>query len=225
MAERRGAARRGGGTLAVLAKAPIPGFAKTRLIPRLGPEGAAELHAILLKRTLRTAMASGFASVELWCAPSREAPFFEALRAGSLELRDQPEGDLGARMLAAFESQLAGGGPAVLVGTDCPQISSEHLWSARAALARGADAVVLPAADGGYAAIGLARVDRRLFAGMPWGSSGVMAETRERLRQLGWAAHELAPVRDVDLPEDVDWLLASGLLDGAEREAIARHLR
>ena len=127
-------------------------------------------------------------------------------------------------MLAAFEAHLAEGGPVVLIGTDSPSITPAHLGSARAALAGGADAVLLPAEDGGYAAIGLARVDRRLFSGLPWGTSGVLADTLEGLRQLGWAVHRLPPVRDVDLPEDVDWLLASELLTEAERARLAPYL-
>jgi len=112
----------------------------------------------------------------------------------------------------------------VIVGTDCPELATEHLDSARVALADGADAVILPAADGGYAAIGLARVDPSLFAGVRWGSPDVLATTRVRIRRLRWRASELSPVRDVDLPGDVDWLLASGLLTDAERARLARYL-
>lgn len=211
-------------TLAILAKAPIPGFAKTRLVPRLGPAGAAELHAVLLERTLRLASSAGFGSVTVWCAPDRHALAFASARAAGHELRDQPPGDLGARMLAASRLHVAAGGPVVLIGTDCPQLAVEHLDQARAALAGGADAVLLPAEDGGYAAIGLRRVDASLFEGVPWGTAGVLKATRERLRRLGWTAHELAPVRDVDVPDDLHWLLASGLLAAEERARIARHL-
>jgi rSAM/selenodomain-associated transferase 1 len=224
MAERR-ARGEGGGALAVLAKAPIPGYAKVRLVPLLGPQGAAELHAVLLERTLRIAGSAGFDPVAVWCAPDRRHPSFEALRAGPpLELRDQPQGDLGARMLAAFELHLGAGQPVVLIGTDCPELGPDHLRAARAALASGADVALLPAADGGYAAIGLARVDRTLFDGVRWGSSEVLEETRRRIRRLGWTAHELSPLRDVDRPEDVEWLLASGLLGEDERRRIERHL-
>jgi rSAM/selenodomain-associated transferase 1 len=213
-----------GATLAILAKAPIPGFAKTRLVPSLGREGAAALHAILLERTLRVAASAGFDSVALWCAHDRGA--FEGIGAAAgLELRDQPAGDLGARMLAAFEVHLAAGAPVVLVGTDCPGLSAAHVADARAALVAGADAVFVPAEDGGYALIGLARVHRSLFEGVPWGAATVLAETRVRLRALGWSARELAPLRDVDRAADVEWLLASGLLTAAERARLAPHLR
>jgi uncharacterized protein len=223
MVDRR--TQRNRGTLVVMAKAPIPGFAKTRLIPRLGTDGAAELHAILLDRTLRVAACSGFDDVAVWCAPDRRSPFFASLRATtSLDLRDQPEGDLGTRMLAAFEAHLAANGPVVMVGTDCPALAPDHLDSAAVALAGGADAVFLPAEDGGYAAIGLDRVDPSLFDGVKWGSAEVMATTRERIRRLGWKAHELPRLRDVDVPEDLDWLLESGLLDAAERARVAAYL-
>ena len=213
-------------SLAILAKAPVPGFAKTRLIPRLGAEGAAALHAILLERTLRAAVDSRLAPVTLWCAPGREAPFFSALDpAGRVSLRDQPSGDLGERMAAAFEEHLAGGGPALLIGTDAPELSAQVLRRAAAALAGGVDALLVPARDGGYAAIGLARLDRTLFSGMPWGGPDVAAITRARVRNLGWILQELGPVRDVDLPGDVDWLLGSGLLAEEERTTVVRHLR
>jgi rSAM/selenodomain-associated transferase 1 len=226
-------ARRGGATLAVMAKAPIPGFAKTRLVPRLGEDGAAALHALLVERTLATAATSGFDAVTLWCAPDATAPFFERLREQALRrgaavlLRDQAEGDLGARIAAAFEAQLATGA-VVVVGTDAPALSAAHLGAARAALAGGADAVLVPAEDGGYAAIGLARHDRALDAllgDVPWGTGEVLAATRARLARLGWSWRELAPVRDVDLPEDVDWLFGSALLTGGERERMAPYIR
>jgi hypothetical protein len=215
-----------GASLAILAKAPVPGYAKTRLVPRLGAEGSAELHALLVERTLRTALASGLAPVVLWCAPDRRAPFFAAVAARhGVELRDQPEGDLGRRILAALEAHLAGGTPALVAGTDCPGLAPGHLGRMRAALAAGADAVLLPAEDGGYAALGLARLAPSLFEDVPWGTRGVLAATRARLGALGWRARELPPLRDVDVPADLDWLLASGLLDAEERARIARHVR
>lgn len=211
------------GTLAVLARAPVPGFAKTRLIPRLGAEGAAALHALLVERTLRTAAQAGFAELALWCAPSGHHPFFRACAAlGPFRLAAQPAGGLGARMHAAFAAALAPGAPVVLVGTDAPALSVPLLREAGAALRAGADAVVVPAEDGGYALLGLARLDRALFDGVPWGTGEVLEATRARLAHLGFTCRELAPVRDVDRPEDVDWLLGSGLLDAEERARVLR---
>jgi len=208
-------------TLAILAKAPVPGYAKTRLAPRLGAEGAAALQAVLLDRTVRAAEAAGFARVVVWCAPDARAPELAALRGrAGLVLRDQPGGGLGERLLAAFEADLPDG-PVVAIGTDAPALGAGHLARAAAALAEGAPAVLTPAEDGGYALLGLARVDPSLFQGVPWSTAEVLAATRARLAALGWAPRELPAVRDVDLPADLDWLLESGLLDGEERARLS----
>ena len=211
--------------IAILAKAPIPGYAKTRLVPRLGPEGAAALQALLLERTLRTAGAAGFPEVSLWCAPTCGEPAFDRCRIpASVPRRDQPSGDLGKRMCFAFETLLTRTTPVLLVGTDCPSLTPAHLREASAALHAGADGVLLPTLDGGYALIGLRRVEQRLFRDMPWGTSRVLPETRARACQLGWALEELPVARDIDLPADLDWLLASGLLSGEDRACLQRHL-
>lgn len=213
--------------MGIFAKAPIPGYAKTRLIPRLGPEGAAALQALLLKRTIRTVSRPGSSfDVTLWCAPGSDEPSLGACRiAAPVALRDQPGGDLGQRMCFAFETLMAEGGPVLLVGTDCPSLTHEHLRASRSALDDGHDAVCLPALDGGYALIGLRRLDRELFSDVPWGTSEVMTETRSRLRQLGWSWRELPAVRDIDVPDDLDWLLAGDLLDAEERAVLLRHSR
>ena len=103
---------------------------------------------------------------------------------------------------------------ALLIGSDCPALTARHLRQADRALRDGADAVFVPCEDGGYALIGLKRVDARLFDGIAWGGETVMAETRSRLRGLGWRWRELETLWDVDRPEDYQRLLASGLLDG-----------
>jgi uncharacterized protein len=74
--------------------------------------------------------------------------------------------------------------------------------------------VFVPAEDGGYALIGLSRNDARVFEGINWGGTEVMAQTRERLRGLGWRWHELDTLWDVDRPADYQRLLQSGLLRG-----------
>src|SRR3954452_17777666 len=124
--------------VAVFAKAPVARFAKTRLIPLLGAEGAAELQAQLIRRAVATARAADVGPVTLWCAPDCSHPLFRDFR---VALRPQPEGDLGACMLAAFE---AAGGPLVLIGSDCPVLEAQDLRDAAAALAE-ADVVIAPA--------------------------------------------------------------------------------
>lgn len=200
-------------SIAVFARAPIPGQTKTRLIPRLGAEGAARLQESLLRRTLATTTAAGLGPVSLWCTPSSAHPLFRAVRKEwALPLFDQEGLDLGERMLHAFE-RLCPRGPALLVGTDCPALTGTTLARAALALHEGNDAVLVPAEDGGYVLIGLRRAETRVFYGISWGSDQVMAETRRRLSRLGWRWAEPDTSWDVDRPEDLDRLEASGLLD------------
>lgn len=198
----------------VFARAPQPGAVKTRLIPLLGAEGAAALHAKLVKRTLETVRAASFARIELHCAPDIEDPLF-GFCAGhyGVFLKTQAGDDLGARMLGAFTQALAECDRVLLVGSDCPALTSRHLRQAERAVRDGADAVLAPCEDGGYALIGLRRVDARLFDGIAWGGPTVMAETRARLTRLNWRWHELDTLWDVDRPEDVARLRDAGLLD------------
>lgn len=198
----------------IFTKAPRPGAVKTRLIPLLGAEGAAALHAKLVKRTLETVRAASLKRVELHCAPDIEDPFF-GFCAGhyGVFLKTQTGDDLGARMLGAFTQALAVYDRVLLVGSDCPALTSRHLRQAERALRDGTDAVLAPCEDGGYALIGLSRVDAQLFDGIAWGSDNVMAETRARLTRLNWRWHELDTLWDVDRPEDVARLRDAGLLE------------
>ena len=198
----------------VFAKAPQPGAVKTRLIPRLGAEGAAALHARLVKHTLDTVRAASLKPVELHCAPDTEDAFFRFCEGHyHVALRPQVDADLGARMLSAFVKALAAHACVLLVGTDCPALTARHLRQAEKALRDGDDAVFVPCEDGGYALIGLRRADAKLFDGIAWGSDRVMADTRTRLGQLGWTWRELETLWDIDRPEDYSRLMSSGLLD------------
>lgn len=197
----------------VFARAPQPGLAKTRLIPLLGREGAAALHARLVEHTLATAKRAELTALELHGTPAGD-DFLGAcaLRHGAA-LKVQVEGDLGARMCAALAAALEHYDGALLIGSDCPALEPEHLRGAARALAQGDDAVFAPTDDGGYALIGLSRCDQRLFEGVPWSTDGVMAETRSRLRGLGWRWHELDTLWDVDHPADYARLVKNGLLE------------
>ena len=187
----------------VFAKAPLAGGVKTRLIPTLGAEGAAALQRQLTHRTLVTATDAGLGPVELHAAPSVDDPFLQhcAQRFGVALLPQQGNG-LGERMRNAFDEALARHGRVIIVGTDCPVLTVQHLCDAQAALANGNDAVLIPAEDGGYALLGLTRCDNRLFEGIAWGGDTVLAATRERLRALHWRWHELETLWDIDRPED-----------------------
>ena len=169
----------------VFAREARPGRVKTRLIPLLGAQGAARLHARLVRRALATARDARLGAVALWST------------------RRQRGADLGARMRHAFERTLRRAPRVIVMGADAPALRPAHLRRAARWLAGGADAVFAPAEDGGYALIALRRVSPRLFDGIEWGGVRVMAQTRARLVALGWRWRELPEVWDVDRPEDV----------------------
>jgi hypothetical protein len=189
----------------IFAKAPLPGQVKTRLIPRLGADGAAHLQGTLMERTLTQAVTSGLAPVDFWCAPSADHPAFLRLASEfGIALETQVGEDLGERMLRAADQGLRGAGSVLLIGTDCPALSAIHLRQALLWLGSGTDAVVGPAEDGGYVLLGLRRADPLLFEGVAWGGDRVLQETRYRLSELGWQWRELETLWDLDRPEDLE---------------------
>jgi uncharacterized protein len=193
--------------IALLAKAPLAGFAKTRLVPVLGADGAAALQARLIERAVATACEAGCGPVTLWAAPDETHPTFQALRAQyGIALARQGDGDLGARMRAAI-----GAGPGMVIGTDCPALTPDHLRTAADILRGGTDAVVIPAEDGGYVLIGTRRPRPALFEHMRWSTPEVMAQTRARLRALALVWQEPVTLWDVDVPADLERLRQSGL--------------
>jgi uncharacterized protein len=211
--------------LIVMAKAPVAGFAKTRLIPALGAVGAAALAQRLLTHTLTQALASRVGPVDLCCAPDAAHPAFRASLAAHTPLgllrSGQGAGDLGERMHRAFVRHLGHGhGPgagALMIGTDAPSMTDTVLQAAAAALSTH-DAVLVPALDGGYALIGLRQPQPSLFHDMVWSTPQVLQHTRDRLRAAGLHHTELAPMADIDEPQDLahvpsDWVL--GMQDGS----------
>lgn len=180
--------------LVVLAKAPVPGRSKTRLCPPLVPAEAAALAEAALSDTLEVvASVPGVRRVlALEGEPGSWLP-------PGFELVSQCDGGLGERLAGAFASV---GGPAVLVGMDTPQLTKGHLTRALEAFARPADAVLGPAADGGYWTIGLRSADPRAFDGVPMSSSRTCVAQRARLDSLGMRVDELDELRDVDTIDD-----------------------
>ena len=203
---------RGETAVAILAKAPVAGYAKTRLIPMLGADGAARLQAALIRRALRTALAADLGPVTLWGAPDLAHPVLQDLaREVGAGLECQPAGDLGARMLAPFGARP---GPLVLIGTDCPALEPCDLAEAARVVEIGSDAVIAPAEDGGYGLVAAARPLPALFASMPWGTDRVAALTRQRAAEAGLRLAEIRTIWDVDHPTDLERLRRSGLLPG-----------
>ena len=190
--------------LLVFAKAPVPGSAKTRLIPALGAAGAAALAQRLLDRTLQQALAAKVESVELCMGPAPgHAGWHNVTLPPGLQCTAQGEGDLGERMAAAIDRMIRKRRqPVVLMGTDCPGLSAELISEAARQL-QAHDAVIVPVADGGYVLIGLKSPCPELFTAMPWSTSAVADETLRRLAALGLTVWLGPMLHDIDEPADL----------------------
>ena len=201
--------------IVIMAKAPIAGFAKTRLIPALGAEGAAQLAHKMLSHTLATALASKLGVVEICATPDPTDPAWQNLDLPSnIVWSAQGDGDLGERMARAAVRTTRGGEAVLLIGTDCPAIDVFTLHEAAQAL-HDYDASVLPTYDGGYALLALKRFDNRLFENMPWSTSTVALETLQRMVEMDCEVKLLQTLHDIDEPLDlaqlpVEWGYAAG---------------
>jgi rSAM/selenodomain-associated transferase 1 len=189
--------------LLVFTRAPIPGKAKSRLIARFGAGFAASLQQRMSEQMLDAAVRSEVGAVSLWCSPSVKHPFFAACRRTyGVALYTQRGADLGERLRHAHERMFASYRALLIVGTDCPALTTEHLRAAREEL-RDHDAVVVPAEDGGYVLLGLRRPCLQAFEAITWSSDRVLDQTLERLRRAGHSFRLLPSLWDVDRPEDV----------------------
>jgi rSAM/selenodomain-associated transferase 1 len=177
--------------LIVIAKAPRAGHSKTRLCPPCTPSQAAALARAALADTLEAVRATPASRHVLvldgdpgdWLPPG-------------FELLPQRGGGLDERLANAFDDVAC---PALLIGMDTPQVTPRDLRDGLAALAeRRTDAVLGPAPDGGYWAIGLRAPDPRVFVGVPMSSAQTCRAQRARLSMLGLRVREVPAVRDVD---------------------------
>lgn len=194
--------------LIVFTRVPMPGQTKTRLIPALGPDGAADLQRDMTAYTLDVARRwrhrTHHATAQI-IARSTGGPIdaMQAMFGDDIAWQDQGSGTLGNRLDRAvgdaFNEQP---GPVVVIGSDCPHISLRVLRAAFEALDR-EDVVIGPAADGGYYLIGVRAPQPALFAGIDWGSPQVHAQTIEAARRAGLRTVQLETLRDVDEPEDL----------------------
>ena len=191
-------------TLVIFAKAPQPGAVKTRLIPALGAEGAAALARRMLSHTLRQALAAGVGPVELCMSPAPgDLGWRGVYLPADVRCTAQDEGDLGQRMASAVHhAAIRHGQPVLLMGSDCPALASQEITRAAGQL-QDHDAVLIPAADGGYALIGLKSPCPALFADMPWSTPLVCAETLRRAATLGLTVWQGPLLHDIDEPADL----------------------
>ena len=190
--------------IVIFAKAPRPGAVKTRLIPALGAVGAARLARRMLDHALQQAQAAGAGEVELCMSPAPGAAAWQGIDVpAGVERTAQDTGDLGQRMAGAVHRVTTRHGrPALLMGSDCPGLTSLAI-SAAAARLDDYDVVLVPAADGGYVLIGLKSPCPALFTEMPWSTPAVCAETLRRAATLGLTVWRGPELHDIDEPADL----------------------
>lgn len=196
--------------LILFTRYPEPGTTKTRLIPVLGPEGAAEFQRRLTERAAQVAVAARSGrrlSLEIRHSGGSRAGMRQWL-GEEFSYRPQGPGDLGTRMEACFRAAFEEGADrAVLIGADIPALSPDVLTRAFDGLNR-CDLVFGPAADGGYYLIGATAAGFRrstafLGSGIPWGAPDVLDRTLRRVRDANLACTLLETLADVDGPADL----------------------
>jgi len=188
----------------VYARALIPGEVKTRLIPKLGALGAAQLHEAFVEDTL--GMLNGLSEtfdLELHTDVPTEAWSWKGAR------RVQSAGDLGAKMYTTIQDALAAGRPFVMiVGSDSPTLPAKFLEELAGS---NADVVLGPTKDGGYYAIGCRRADPEMFAGVTWSCDATRSQTIDAVRRCGLSVECGPEWFDVDQPQDLELLIESGI--------------
>ncbi|MFH7241399.1 MAG: TIGR04282 family arsenosugar biosynthesis glycosyltransferase [Spirulina sp.] len=196
----------------VFARYPTPGQAKTRLIPALGPEGAAQLYRWLAERVIaqaRSLQRQGLVDIALWHSGATAETMGDWL-GQDLIYCAQPEGDLGHRLATAMDWAFNQGyESALVIGTDCPDLDAAILNQGLESLAAGVDLVLGPAQDGGYYLLGLTAPQPTLFEGIAWSTSTVLAQTKAQAQRLHLTVADLPILTDIDTPEDLAHLSPS----------------
>ncbi len=196
-----------GSAVAVMAKAPVPGRAKTRLVPPLDAAEAAGLAAAFIADTTANIRAAGLAAYAAYAPAGDEALLAGACAAGTrLLLADGSLGEapgvagFGRALLHAARGLFAEGHDgACLLSADSPTVPTRFLAEAARLLAAPGDRAVLgPAADGGYWLLGMRAAHARLFADIAWSTDTVAEATRARAREIGLELVELPLWYDVD---------------------------
>lgn len=189
--------------LVIMAKQPVAGKVKTRLIPDYGEYEAATIAAVLLRETVALSVKYWPGPVVLSIAPDcRHELIAELCALYSLTCRTQCEGDLGARMQHEIDAAIAHHGCGIVIGTDVPQVLCEVLPQAWQALQH-KELVIGPSEDGGYYLLGMARLLEGLFQDIPWSTDQVYSRTLERVQATGSSYAVLSLARDIDTANDL----------------------
>jgi rSAM/selenodomain-associated transferase 1 len=207
-------------TLGVLAKWPAAGKAKTRLIPLLGADGAAQVAMQLLQRSLHWIdQCPPDVRAVLWTDGGEDAQWQGLIQKLSQparwQIQPQPGGHLGERMQTAMSFQLRQSACAALMGTDTPTLGPAHVAALQQSLMTH-DAAFVPAFDGGYVMVGMRNLARCVaaFGPLDWGTERVAEQTRSALQVAGASQMWLAPEPDLDEPADYEAAVRSGAIAG-----------
>lgn len=208
-------------SVAQLAKAPILGRVKTRMQPFLSQAQSLTLHRNMLIHIVKSLSACSALDLTLWVTD--ENPFFDSLREEyAVKCKLQVEGGLGTRLCAISKSHMRVSAdnapnifqnPLVLIGSDCPTLTSRSLLELSAYITDdgGYDVAIIPATDGGYVAIALRFHIPALFSDIEWGSAKVMQQTLVRAKEAGVKLALAEPLADIDRPEDLPGLKGLGI--------------
>jgi rSAM/selenodomain-associated transferase 1 len=184
--------------ICIFAKPPLAAEVKTRLIPALGANGAAQLASAMLRDVWRTV--ESHPGVRPILATTRSGSFPISVPDGDVWL--QPEGDLGERIERIITRGLLLAPVAMAVGADSPAFTAAHLDAALRCLGTN-DAIIGPSTDGGFYLLALGRCPPGLFAGLPWSSAETRQALKVRLQEHSFSVAELEPLFDVDIPADL----------------------
>ena len=191
----------------LFARAPVKGQVKTRLAVSVGEDVALGIYVEMLELTFRAVLATGFRVSAFVDEP--ENSYFAKWQQQGVKLFSQSGADLGQRMYDALVHQQRKNGPVLLLGSDCPQISSTLINRVVHLLASQNEVVIVPSNDGGYVLIAFAsKVRKELFEDISWSTDRVLEQTIAKLKMLSLSYHLLEPLLDIDTVEDYQYWLS-----------------
>ena len=192
--------------LLIFAKRPVPGMVKTRLVPAISPEQAADLYRCMLGDIMAKVQSNPRFDSYLFYLETNGACDYFGIYAPGITLLPQKGKDLGEKMAEAFHAVFSRGyATAIIVGSDAPDLPLHYIEAAFDRLERReCEAVFGPCEDGGYYLLGMRMLNTALFRDVPWSSNEVLAVSLERAREAGIKVSLLPVWHDVDEAADLE---------------------
>ena len=184
--------------LIIFVRNPELGKVKTRLAREAGDQKALDIYIALLDHTRKVCLQFNVNKYVFYQGEINNQDDWDCL---IFNKQLQTEGDLGKKMMSAFDYVLSREEKAVIIGSDCPQISTQIIEKAFESLST-SDIVIGPSVDGGYYLLGMKNVHPFLFENMEWSTSEVFSETKKRIEHLGLTSTVIDRLSDVDYLKD-----------------------